>query len=343
METVPSNLTKVRDELERLKVNTSALHPGKTYVIKRKEENGGFLNPYNIKNTCLKELLDFCKNNVRNKKEEKKVEFIEKVLNDEEIQVQDYIPYLYKESRTQIRMFPEKKKEIAQSELEIFLLGDQKRAKKTNSHRNVLKRFKPEIYAFDFEAFRDIINNKSDLTSWQRYIARKNFLIPHTYKLSLTRDKDKLMRAVENSRSCLTRRMVREHCDDAGTLNFILKVDGRVIGYERLFTCVTDKNEPVLALDNLECHNKKFINYTDHVIAMGLAAINLMFDANFKYLIGDEARVSFGLRQAFSNLRRNFDLKKIGDHNIEVYSFYPLSNIEFLRKDAYVLMENWRR
>ena len=340
MEIIPSNLKDTRDELERLGINTKVIYSNKTYVIKKFAQNEGFLNPYNIKNACLEDLLNFCRDEASNKKEMKRIEFIEKVLNEKQIQINDYFPYLSKDSRKMIQST--EMKEVAINELEIFLFADPERARKINSHRKVLINFKPSIYAFDFDSFNKIIENK-EMTSWSRYVARRNFKVPHTYRLSLTRNKDKLMRAVKNSESCLLLGHVREHCDDAGTLNFIVKVDGKVVGYERLFTCVTDKNEPVLVLDNIECHSKQFEKHIDDVIAMGLAAINLMFDANFKYLIGEEGRVSFGLRQAFSNLDRNFSLKKIGNDDVEAYSFYRLSNEHFFKERAYVLMENWRR
>ncbi|MCW1309562.1 MAG: hypothetical protein QXP04_02620 [Candidatus Nanoarchaeia archaeon] len=344
---VPDNLDEVVSELKKLNVNTSILYTNTTYVIKKKKRNKGFLNPYNIRKKCLEDLINFCENDAKNLKEQKKVEFIKSaLLNRKPVKIDDYIQYLCKESRNKIRALdqPYKRKEIkeiAENELRIFLMGNEKRATETYSHRTVLERFRPGIYAFNFKDFNEVVSKKSGVSYGDKVAARENFPIPHTYRLTLTRDKDKLNEAVTRSQSCLAPSNIKEHCNDAGTLNFLLKVDNRIVGYERLFTCVTDRNEPVLVLDNLECHNKDFMTHIDDVIAMGLAAINLMFDANFKYLIGDEERASFGLRQAFSNLDRNFRLRKLGDPDVTNYCF-DLTN-DFEKKEAYVLMENWMR
>jgi len=169
----------------------------------------------------------------------------------------------------------------------------------------------------------------------------KNFGITdlQEYEISVCRKKTELGKAVKNSGACLNRNQIKESIDDEGTVNLVLRKDGETIGYARAFLMVSDKDEPVLAFDNFETGRKDFERHTDSIKAMGLAGIQLGLDSNIKYVVGDDARVKYGPKQAYGNKEKKIQLKQINPEPIS-----PHYRIKAECKGTVqVLMENWRR
>lgn len=201
----------------------------------------------------------------------------------------------------------------------------------------VWNRFKPQIYDLSTTEFRNefrhVFNNGG---------------LKSQYRFSVTRDPDLLFRAVKNSGACLNEKGVKTFVGDKGTVNLCAYHGNNLIGYIRFFLMKANDNKLALALDTLEVGGKEFDNNIDTVRAMGLASIQFGLDANVKYILGGEGRVSCGLRQAFGNRYMKTNLKKLGLTNFGrhsrngPYSYrFDSSTGEYKSKTS-LLMLNWR-
>ena len=190
-------------------------------------------------------------------------------------------------------------------------------------------------------------------TVWQRFNPRE-YDLPHVifevpitlrerYHFAPTRDPHVLNAAAEAAGSCHGGHMdlIRKYVSDPGTVNLIVYEGKKPKGYVRLFLMARQgkEHETVLALDNLEIGWKGFKESNDTVRAMGLAVTQLGLDANVKYILGNDARVKFGIRQAFGNRYMKAELQKIGREDIYGYGF---GNGGLWKGEASMLMLNWR-
>lgn len=235
-------------------------------------------------------------------------------------------------------LYQKTKREIRQKEIELQNNG---------FYSNMTKIFVDELVSMPLSDLSEVlITIKLDVC--KRVMSRynpsfydpKSFGIrdPPEYVISVCDKKRELSRAVKIADACLSWKEVRNSIDDEGTINLVLRKDGEIAGYERIFLMTTKKGEPVLGIDNLEVGRKNFNKHTDSIKAMGLAAIQLGLDCNAKYVIGEDARVKYGPRQAYGNKE-----KKVRLTQINIPSMSPHYRI---RQDhtgtVYVLMENWR-
>lgn len=98
-----------------------------------------------------------------------------------------------------------------------------------------------------------------------------------------------------------------------------------------------DSGNEFLALDTVEVDHKGFHENKDVVRAAGMAAIQMMYDLEADYLVGADARVKYGLRQAYSNTEKSVWGEKDGDKFVKYYTFQPSGTHG---RSAYTLMEN---
>jgi len=166
----------------------------------------------------------------------------------------------------------------------------------------------------------------------------KNFGIggPPEYLISIGHRKRELKEAVKTADACLTWRQVKYAIEDEGTINMVLRRDREISGYERMFLMTTREGEPVLAIDNLEVERKNFDKHTDSIKAMALGAIQLGLGCNVKYVVGEDARVKYGPRQAYGNKSKEVHLTQINIPSMAPHYRIRQEHIG----TVYVLMEN---
>lgn len=105
----------------------------------------------------------------------------------------------------------------------------------------------------------------------------------------------------------------------------------------------SDKGLPALAVDTIEIGRKAFEVHQDAIRAMGLAVVWLGLDAHVKYVLGDDARVKFGPRQAFGNKSMKIKLNKQGITTLGgSYTFKFDTATGLYEGEPFVLMQNWQ-
>ncbi len=208
----------------------------------------------------------------------------------------------------------------------------------------------PELYE-NFFTFWD----RYDPTLYDLNLIKEKGDLKKEYHFQLSRDVDLLDKTRIISGSCLSREQLKGFAEDSGTLKMVISHDGVPSGYIRYFIMETKKGEPALALDTLEVGHpgmigkdvlKPFPALIDSVRAMGLASIQLMMDANIKYLLGKDGRINHGLKQAFRDKQMKFKgMRKLGKPHPSTYGTYTMHyNLEtgIYDGDANVLFYNWR-
>ncbi|MBI4919501.1 hypothetical protein HY837_06215 [archaeon] len=200
-------------------------------------------------------------------------------------------------------------------------------------------------------------------TFWDRYdptlydltLIKEKGDLKKEYHFQLTRDVDLLDQTRKISNACLTKEQLKGFAEDLGTLKMVISHDGVPSGYIRCFVMETKKGEPALALDTLEVGHpgmigkdvlKPFPALIDSVRAMGLASIQLMMDANMKYLLGKDGRINHGLKQAFRDKQIKLkDMRKLGKPYPSTYGTYTMHydlDTGIFNGEANVLFYNWR-
>jgi len=222
-------------------------------------------------------------------------------------------------------------RDIAVSELiKTLEAAGKEHAKKFNDFKTVWERYNPREY---------------DLS------LRENEKKQFSYRFSITKNPDEWNKAASKASSCLWGdKLLRTFyvANDLGTINLLAYKENEIQGYLRMFLMNrTKEDETVLALDSLEVPHKEFSRHKDLVRAMGLAAVQLGLDANFKYVFGADSRVRYGPRQAFGNKYAEIRLKKLGliinkDEQHYRHCFHFDSVKGECKRKAAVLMHNWR-
>jgi len=198
--------------------------------------------------------------------------------------------------------------------------------------REVVEKFKPGEYTDVFEC---------DSNKGKRYT------------IKITSDHNLVKRAaMSTNESCIRRELAsqfKEWVSDPGTIYLVGYQNGRLRGYTRLFLMnkqdrASGSTTPLLALDTIEPPRKDFHKYQGFVNAMGLAALQLSLDINASEFIGEDGRIKFGIRQAYSNTQKDYTLRKLGrTSNLRTYCFSIFdSGKAGIEYSAHLIMKNWR-
>lgn len=87
---------------------------------------------------------------------------------------------------------------------------------------------------------------------------------------------------------------------------------------------------------------KLTLTHEDAIRAMGLAVVQLGLDAHVKYVLGEDARVKFGPRQAFGNKSMKIKLQKQGLKSDYKYTLKYDATTGLYEGEPFVLMQNWQ-
>jgi len=171
----------------------------------------------------------------------------------------------------------------------------------------------------------------------------------HEYSICVEHDAERMIEAadatrVDGSGSCIaeegldfSRSKFGEYASDPFTIWQNVERDGELVGYTRNFLVETE-DKVILAADAFEVPQKDFAEYTDVVKAMGMASIQLGLDLGVDGIVGSDARVKYGPRQAYGSTGTT--LQGYEKPGAEVYS-YEFATGGRTNGSAHVLMENW--
>lgn len=192
---------------------------------------------------------------------------------------------------------------------------------------------KPEGFKREVEAFERVLKKFEGRP--YRKIMRNN----HTYSIEHLTGKDEIAEAADASGSCISSRdrYFAEYAEDPESMISAVRKDGETLGYMRNFLMEDENGDEFLAMDTIEIDHKNFNQNRDAVRAAGLGATQLMYDLEADYLVGADARVKYGVRQAYSNTEKAVTGEKKGSWDVRSYTFRPSGNNG---KSAYLLMEN---
>ncbi|MBI1969984.1 hypothetical protein HYS48_04790 [Candidatus Woesearchaeota archaeon] len=314
------------------------------------------LNPYAIRDACLKDYLDYCAAFVNKKKpkEQQKIEFARRALQgDSTLVIADYMAALYKKTRARLReVFGQDLddgkplqelilgkedflEEIVFEELQTLLGAGLLRKKKDEQRETamklVLEKYDPAVYS---EHMKKIERER-----------RKTL-----YEISVCRDPQQLYDAVQVTGSCIKGNEVdrfRTAMADPATVFLVARQNGALNAYARLFLMRNRDGEPVLVIDTLEMPEKNFDRYRGLLNALALAAVQLGLDMGAIAVVGNDGRVAHGPGLAFGNTKRKVELEKLGLPDINgtyVYTFHN-QNKEgryTWAGQASLLMQNWK-
>jgi len=283
-------------------------------IIGRKEKG---VDLYKIRGDCLRDLVSVTGEFLTNDRQRSIWAFIKDYFISEQLPDTNKLKrVLTKPNKMVLEGILNESTISSNSFLDIFKGELLKILETTNSEnyfrfRNFLSRFKPEKYELPYNI---------------------------EYILKRCDSKKKFLAVVEKLESCLNEEAVKEQIEDKGTIIFLLTKNGDDAGYCRLFKMVNEEEGLVLALDTIEVARKDFDMYRDCILAMGAAIVQFAYDSKINYLIGEDSRVGFGLRQGFSNYKKIFCFKKLG---ARLNSYYDYSY--FNESESYVLFEHWRK
>lgn len=169
-----------------------------------------------------------------------------------------------------------------------------------------------------------------------------------TYTIQVTHDPDLFMKVAQGGLYACTRNNPRKYFDasvhEPGSVHLIGSKNGVPRGYSRIFLlrgyAAGGKTFPVLGLDTIEVPRKTFALETPFVSAFTLATIQLARDMQARAVLGGDARISVGPRQAYNNTKPSFDTSKLGFTPPLYFTFgsKPIKN-----NKPYVLFEDWRK
>ena len=192
---------------------------------------------------------------------------------------------------------------------------------------------KDEEFKSEVESFERVLKNY-DLEPYQEIVEND-----HVYAVQHTTDVGEMLESAEAASSCIEgmEGRFRRYSEDEYSMISALEKDGELMGYMRNFLMEDDSGDEYLALDTIEVDHKNFKENSDVVKAAGMASIQMMYDLEADYLVGGDARVKYGLRQAYSNTEKTVSGQKIGEIDVKGYRFEPSDTTG---KSAYMLMEN---
>jgi hypothetical protein len=188
-------------------------------------------------------------------------------------------------------------------------------------YKDEVEAFERSLKNYDLEPYREIVDNS------------------HSYSVQHLTGQDEMLEAAEDSGSCITNsdHHFSAYEDDPQSMISEIRKDGESMGYIRNFLMEDEQGNEFLALDTMEIDHKNFRDNEDLVRVAGLASIQMMYDLETDYLVGSDARVRYGVRQAYSNTEKSVTGQKIGTENVKSYTFDPRGTDG---QSAYLLMEN---
>ncbi|MDD4877793.1 MAG: hypothetical protein PHO02_02020 [Candidatus Nanoarchaeia archaeon] len=272
---------------------------------------------------------EYCEKTVSSEKEQKKVQLIKRVLdNDGSLVMDEYMGAISKATRQRLdekigrimlknrfgSLSGDEKREIKKemiNEMKIMLQSKPKNPK-TKSLELVAEKFHPEEYRIEGE-----------------------------YLFRLTKNAEEMQAATKAAESCIRKRGIEfysKDLSDRGAICLTAFHNNEIKGYVRMFLMGNDKNEPVLAIDTIEPPKQNFDGSKDLIKAMCLAAIELGMDIGAKQVVCNDARINYGPKEAFGNTERKVKLMKLGRKDTTYYKMrHEYSG------DVFVLMQNWRK
>lgn len=191
---------------------------------------------------------------------------------------------------------------------------DENYKERVEGFERALKKFNPEPYI-------EVVDNN------------------HTYSVEHLTDTNEMMVSADASGSCISNREndFEDYAEDEYSMISAVRKDGETLGYLRNFLMEDEEGREFLAVDTIEIDHKNFEHNKDVVRAAGMASVQMMYDLEADYLVGSDARVKYGVRQAYSNTEKSVRGHKIGERDLRSYSF---NTIEDVNKSAYLLMDN---
>lgn len=192
---------------------------------------------------------------------------------------------------------------------------------------------KPEGFKQEVEAFERVMKNY-DTGVYSELLDNH-----HSYSVEHLTSKEEMMDAANSSGSCIrnSERYFEEYEEDEFSLISEVRKDGEAMGYLRNFVMEDENGDQFLAVDTIEIDHKSFEENQDVVKAAGMAAVQMMYDLELDYAVGSDARVRYGVRQAYGSSEKTVSGQKLGDTGIKSYTFSPSGTSG---KSAYLLMEN---
>jgi len=337
------------------------------------------LQPEKILASCIDDYLAAISSFIgsENTSELKKLEFARRFFaKDKDLVLDNYMGALYKPTRNNIRtifsilgLTPDQDGRFSQEKLSLEKLLQELKSKHGDSTGDIAFRsFTRSVKNAIIQDLSSLLTSKSttrpipDSLKRMMEVAEKfkpdeytNIFEDHEnkgkrYTIKIASDY-KLVRkaAMATNGSCLRDYLASEFkhwMTDPGTIYLVGSVNGKIKGYTRLFLLRrhdkdSGKTIPVVGIDTIEPPRKDFHQYQGFVSAMGLAAIQLAMDMNASEIIGEDGRIKFGIRQAYSNTQREYELSKIGRVNgIRQYCFEVHTRSRDIT--AHLLMKNWK-
>ena len=192
---------------------------------------------------------------------------------------------------------------------------------------------KPEGFKETVEAFERVLKDY-DAQPYHEIMDNQ-----HSYAVEHLTEVDEMLEAGEASGSCIggSEHCFQQYADDEYSMISEIRKDGESLGYLRNFLMEDEDGNEFLAMDTVELDHKNFDQNRDAVKAAGMASIQMMYDLDADYLVGSDARVKYGVRQAYGNTEKSVRGQKLGDQGVRSYTFAP-SGVS--GKSAYLLMEN---
>ncbi|MEF8880386.1 MAG: hypothetical protein V5A72_00970 [Candidatus Nanohaloarchaea archaeon] len=192
---------------------------------------------------------------------------------------------------------------------------------KDEGFKEDVEAFERFLKGYDPEPYREIVENS------------------HTYTIEHLTDSGRMLEAGEASGSFIEgrARYFEEYAEDEFSMITEIRKDGDRLGYMRNFLMEDEDGNEFLAMDTIEVDHKNFDENKDAVRAAGMASIQMMYDLDADYLVGSDARVKYGVRQAYGSSEKSVTGEKLGDQSVKDYSFNTAGTDG---KSAYLLMEN---
>jgi len=364
----------LRKEFDASDFDLAPVKAKRVYHINQPEQANN-LQPEKILASCIDDYLTSVTSFVGadNAPALKKIEFARRFFaNDKDLVLDSYMGALYKDTRKGIRNMlsgigfrPGPDGRFDEEKLTLEKLLKEIHSRQGNAEA---KGFSSYISSNLFKELSLLVAAKSNYLPVPQSIERMKEVIekfkPHEYTsvFGKPENKDKRYTIKVTSDHNLVKKAARatnESCirdcspntfqrwvSDPGTVFLVGYENGRILGYARLFLMNKHNGDsgkplPVVALDTIEPPGKNFELYKGLVSAMGLAALQLSLDMNASEFVGEDARIKFGIRQAYSNTQKKYELNKIGrTAGIQCYRFNIRDCSEY--GWAHLLMTNWR-
>lgn len=297
-----------------------------------KIENGGEgINPYKIEEEAMENFLEFCNLETNGKKKNKRrISFADEILKEsQKADLEDW--------RKEMKPEPS-----VEDEIEVLSLKDYKEQElvQMGTYKQLIKTMDGLALNKNGDYKEKLDSFKMFLRNWDPDIYKELLENENSYTIKLENDLDSIAYYLSPTGSCLHRKDLIAHSEDPFTLVMTANKNGEKIGYSRNFIVKDGDQNLALGVDTVEVDHKRFDKNRDVIKALGLADIQLGLDLGMKYIIGNESRVKFGLRQGYGNTKRSIKYYKPGRSVVD-YSFNSNSSEKRMAStESYVLIEN---